>query len=89
MTVRYDYDRLARVGMPEAVFCLDKTPSQLRAIVTELVGRPDNPVLFTRMTESQFQAVRQTAGKSLDYDAESATAVLLCSIRSHARPAVP
>ena len=76
MTVRYDYDRLARVGMPEAVFCLDKTPSQLRAIVTELVGRPDNPVLFTRMTESQFQAVRQTAGKSLDYDAESATAVL-------------
>jgi pyridinium-3,5-biscarboxylic acid mononucleotide synthase len=54
VTVRYDYARLARVGMPEAVFCLGKTTSQLRAIVTESAGRPDNPVLFTRMTESQF-----------------------------------
>jgi pyridinium-3,5-biscarboxylic acid mononucleotide synthase len=76
MTVRYDYSRLARIGMPEAVFCLGKTTSHLRAIVTELVGRPDNPVLFTRMTESQYQAVKQIAEEALDYDAESATAVM-------------
>ena len=76
MTVRYDYARLARVGMPEAVLCLGKTTSQLRAIVSELIDRPDNPVLFTRMTESHYQAAREIAGESLDYDAESATAVL-------------
>jgi NCAIR mutase (PurE)-related protein len=76
MTVRYDYARLARVGMPEAVFCLDKTMSQLRAIVSELLDRRDNPVLFTRMTEPQYQAVREIAGKSLEYDAESSTAVM-------------
>lgn len=51
MTLRYDYARLARVGMPEATFCLNKTTRQLRAIVTELVERPDNPVLFTRMSD--------------------------------------
>lgn len=76
MTVRYDYARLARIGMPEATFCLNKTTSQLRAIVTELVERPDNPVLFTRMDESQYQCVRELAGQSMEYDAESATAVL-------------
>jgi pyridinium-3,5-biscarboxylic acid mononucleotide synthase len=75
MTVRYDYARLARIGMPEAVFCLDKTASQLRAIVTELTGQ-DKPVLFTRLSESQYQGIRQMAGDSLDYDAESATAVM-------------
>ncbi|OSC38416.1 circadian phase modifier CpmA [Mycobacterium decipiens] len=62
--------------MPEATFCLDKTASQLRAIVTELVERSDNPVLFTRMNESQYHAVRQFAGQALEYDAESATAVM-------------
>ncbi|CAM4425587.1 phosphoribosylaminoimidazole carboxylase, catalytic subunit [Mycobacterium basiliense] len=76
MTVRYDYARLARVGMPEATFCLGKTTSQLRTIVAELAERPDNPVLFTRMTESQYQAVRELAGQSLAYDVESATAVM-------------
>ena len=75
MTVRYDYARLARIGMPEAVFCLDKTASQLRAIVTELTGQ-DKPVLFTRLSESQYEGIRQMAGDSLDYDAESATAVM-------------
>jgi NCAIR mutase (PurE)-related protein len=74
--VRYDYARLARIGMPEATFCLDKTPSQLLAIVTELIERPDNPVLLTRMSESQYQDVREFCGESLGYDAESATAVM-------------
>ncbi|WP_277396074.1 nickel pincer cofactor biosynthesis protein LarB [Mycobacterium camsae] len=76
MTLRYDYARLARIGMPEATFCLNKTTQQLRAIVTELVGRTDNPVLFTRMSDSQYQAVRDLAGNSMDYDSESATSFM-------------
>ncbi|MCV7077530.1 nickel pincer cofactor biosynthesis protein LarB [Mycobacterium szulgai] len=76
MTLRYDYARLARVGMPEATFCLNKTTRQLRAIVTELVERPDNPVLFTRMSDAQYQDVRNLAGPSMEYDAESATAIM-------------
>lgn len=76
MIVQYDYARLARIGMPETTFCLNKTTSQLRAIVTELVEQPDNPVLFTRMGDSQYQSVRELAGQALEYDAESATAVL-------------
>lgn len=76
MTVCYDYTRLARVGMPEAIFCLNKTTSQLRAIVTELLERPDNPVLFTRMSDAQYQTVRPLTGQALEYDEESATAVL-------------
>jgi NCAIR mutase (PurE)-related protein len=74
--VQYDYARLARIGMPETTFCLNKTTSQLRAIVTELVEQPNNPVLFTRMGDSQYQSVRELAGQLLEYDAESATAVL-------------
>ncbi len=62
--------------MPEATFCLNKTTQQLRAIVTELVGRTDNPVLFTRMSDSQYQAVRDLAGNSMDYDSESATSFM-------------
>ncbi|ORA21751.1 circadian phase modifier CpmA [Mycobacterium angelicum] len=62
--------------MPEATFCLNKTTRQLRAIVTELVERPDNPVLFTRMSDAQYQDVRDLAGPSMEYDAESATAIM-------------
>ncbi|WP_239656261.1 hypothetical protein [Mycobacterium riyadhense] len=58
MTIRYDYARVVRVGMPEATFCLNKTTSQLRVIVAELMERPDNPVLFTRMSAAQYHAVR-------------------------------
>jgi len=76
VTLRYDYARLARIGMPEATFCLNKTTRQLRAIVTELAERPDNPVLFTRMSDSQYQEVRDLAGTAMEYDAESATAVM-------------
>lgn len=76
MTVRYDYDRVARVGMPEAVLCLGKTADQLRVILTELVARPDHPVLFTRMTAEQHAEISSLAGPAMDYDAATGTATL-------------
>jgi pyridinium-3,5-biscarboxylic acid mononucleotide synthase len=76
VTVRYDYDRADRVGMPEAVLCLGKTPMQLRVITTELIQHPEHPVLFTRMLESQFAEIKELAGDSVVYEPESGTAVL-------------
>jgi hypothetical protein len=72
MTVRYDHDRARRIGMPEAVLCAGKSDDQLRGIVDELRG--GSPVLFTRMSAAQHDAVPDRAG--LDYDPASRTALL-------------
>jgi pyridinium-3,5-biscarboxylic acid mononucleotide synthase len=76
VTVRYDYGRAARVGLPEAVLCMGKTDDHLRIIAVELMTHPDVAVLFTRMTPEQADVVREVTGPALDYDVESSTAFL-------------
>lgn len=76
MTTVYDYPRRERLGMPEAVFCEGKDIGSLDRILAELSGRPDHPVLFTRLSEGLFGRLDPALSKSLDYDTVSHTAIL-------------
>jgi NCAIR mutase (PurE)-related protein len=60
MTVVFDYDRVKRLGMPEAVLCEGKTTESLNHIILELRDRRDHPVLFTRLFAAQFKSLDVT-----------------------------
>jgi NCAIR mutase (PurE)-related protein len=72
----YDKDRAGRIGLPEAVFCLNK-PSEDVVRIVERLDAPDiGPVLFTRMSEEQYEAACRGTDAKLDYDPLSQTAFL-------------
>lgn len=73
---QHDHDRLARVGMPEAVLCGTKSVDQVCAIAIELAASTIEPRLFTRLTDEQFAALPETVTDRLDDDRLSQTAVL-------------
>ena len=76
MTVNYDYPRRKRLGMPEAVLCAGKDIASLNRVLSELSGRPDHPVLFTRLDPHQFEQLDPALSRDLDYDVLSCTAIL-------------
>ena len=53
---RVDHHRDLRLGMPEAVYGPGKTPEHCAAVVEELLGATDGPVLLTRADEAQVKA---------------------------------
>ncbi|HWW55205.1 MAG TPA: nickel pincer cofactor biosynthesis protein LarB [Acidimicrobiales bacterium] len=63
---RVDHHRDLRQGMPEAVYGPGKTPEHCAAIVEELLGATDGPVLLTRATDAQVKAV-VAAAEALGY----------------------
>ncbi len=67
-----DYERPARIGFGEAIFCAGKTPAQIDAIVAEAAGT--TPLLLTRL-DPQGHA-QLTMRDRLDYDPLSRTAFL-------------
>jgi len=71
---QHDDQRMARIGMPEAVLCSAKTDAQLLAICQELTAQQE-PVLFTRLAEDRFQDLPEAVGAAMDYDPISETAV--------------
>lgn len=72
----YDHGRTARIGMPEAVFCLNKHIDDVVATVERLDVPAVGPVLFTRMSRQQYEAVSGRTGALLDYETLSQTAFL-------------
>jgi pyridinium-3,5-biscarboxylic acid mononucleotide synthase len=54
---RVDHHRILRQGRAEAVYGPGKTPEQCAAIVAELLRDGDNPVLLTRASPEQVEAV--------------------------------
>jgi pyridinium-3,5-biscarboxylic acid mononucleotide synthase len=70
---RTDWDRERRTGVPEAVFCQPKTPSQIEAIVAAAAGRR---LLLTRLSPDAHAALAPQTRDLLTYDPLSATAVL-------------
>ena len=78
---QHDDQRMARIGMPEAVLCSAKTDAQLLAICQELIAKPD-PVLFTRLTQERFDALPDAVRAAMDYDSVSETAVAHGSLAS-------
>jgi hypothetical protein len=57
---RVDHHRALRTGYPEAIFCLGKTPQQVKAIARNILEH-GNVVLGTRATAAHYQAVAQIA----------------------------
>jgi hypothetical protein len=54
---KVDHHRALRQGMPEAVYAPGKTASQCAAIVSELIADGSGPVILTRATAAQADAV--------------------------------
>lgn len=54
---RVDHHRALRQGMPEAVYGPGKSPGQCVAIVAELIGHGEGPVVLTRTDQAQRAAV--------------------------------
>lgn len=57
---RIDHHRELRTGHPEVVFCQGKTPAQVGAIASEILGH-GGVLLGTRATEEHLGAVRDIA----------------------------
>lgn len=73
---QHDHDRLARIGMPEAVLCGTKSTEQVVTIASELALTTSEPRLFTRMLPEQFAALPDDVARQLDHDPLSRTALL-------------
>jgi pyridinium-3,5-biscarboxylic acid mononucleotide synthase len=58
---RIDHHRDLRQGMPEAVYGPGKTPEHCAAVVADLLGATDGPVLLTRASDAQVKAVSAAA----------------------------
>lgn len=57
---RVDHHRALRQGLAEAVYGPGKSPEQCAAIVTELLGVGDGPVMLTRADDAQTTAALAT-----------------------------
>jgi NCAIR mutase (PurE)-related protein len=57
-----DHHRMLRQGLPEAVYGPGKTPEQCVRIVGELLDHGSGPVLLTRATDDQLEAVAAEHG---------------------------
>ncbi len=58
---RVDHHRDLRLGLPEAVYGPGKTPEHCAAVVGELLGGTDCPVLLTRASDAQLKAATAAA----------------------------
>jgi len=76
MTVKFDYFRHHRIGLPETVYCEGKHEDSLTQLLEELVDKATHPVLFTRLVRPKFELIDQSLTVRLDYDEMSATAYL-------------
>lgn len=74
---RIDHHRQIRCGFPEVIFCLFKTPEQVREIFLRMAQTGHN-VLATRASPEAFAAVKEAiAHPGLSYDSQAKTIVLV------------
>ena len=71
----FDFERRARVGLDEAVFCAGKSVKQIAAIISSVEGRLPG-LLLTRLEAAAFAELPQRQRAALDYDPLSRTAIL-------------
>lgn len=70
-----DFDRKARCGVEEAVFCLQKTPIQIEHIVSMAREKGVN-LFFTRLAQDKFSTLNLNTQNALTYCPVSKTAML-------------
>ena len=80
---KIDFEREARCGVPEAIFCAGKTIEQIRPIARSLLDRVGN-LLATRATEEQYRAIALEAPDAVWH--ETARAV---TVKRAPRPTTP
>jgi len=72
---KVDFERGARIGLDEALFCESKTVDQISAIVDAVQARTGR-LLLTRLDDTKYQALFARHGAQLDFDPLSRTAIL-------------
>jgi NCAIR mutase (PurE)-related protein len=72
---KVDFDRGARIGLDEALFCESKTVDQISAIV-DAVKAKTGRLLLTRLDQSKYDTLLARRGAELEYDPLSRTAIL-------------
>jgi NCAIR mutase (PurE)-related protein len=72
---KVDFDRGARIGLDEALFCESKTVDQISAIV-DAVKAKTGRMLLTRLDQSKYDTLLARHGADLEYDPLSRTAIL-------------
>ncbi len=71
--IKLDWDRTDRIGLAEAIFCLQKSVEQIQSILEE--ARKNNaPLLLTRLSLEKHSALSEEVSSDLDYDTVSQTA---------------
>lgn len=84
---KLDFERHARIGLDEAIFCAGKSAAQVAAIVGDAEGRVGG-LLLTRLDADKFDALPPSRRASLDYDPVSRTAIFGSARPPRDRPAV-
>ena len=72
---KLDFERGARIGLDEALFCENKTVDQIAAIV-EAVKAKTGRLLLTRLDPSKHEALLARHVSELEFDPLSRTAIL-------------
>jgi len=72
---KVDFERGARIGLDEALFCESKTVDRISAIV-DAVRAKTGRMLLTRLDQSKYEALRARHSADLEYDPLSRTAIL-------------
>lgn len=72
--VLFDFDRAARIGLPEAVFCEGKSADVVTHLVEKFKRGSGHPVLFTRLAPAVFATLPPHLQGGVDYHELSRTA---------------
>lgn len=72
--ILFDHARLARINLPEAVFCQGKSLKALEKLLATFANESAEPILFTRLEAEIFAVMPESLQKSYDYHALSRTA---------------
>jgi len=64
---KIDYNREARRGFPEVIYCEGKTPKQVKEIALRMYEKGSN-VLGTRASIEHFEALKEVCDKAVYYD---------------------
>jgi hypothetical protein len=72
--VQFDFDRLSRIGLGEAVLCAGKSARQIDRILAVAVERVP-ALLLTRLAPESYEALAPAHAAAIDYDAVSLTGI--------------
>lgn len=72
--VLFDFERSARIGLPESVFCQGKPVETLVTLLRKFARGSGHPILFTRLAPEVFRSLPQDVRDGVDYHAHSRTA---------------